>query len=108
MTRKEILDTIRAHKNELNRMGVRSLALFGSGAREQMDPGSDIDLLVEFEKTVGLFRFFEVQQRLEELLGTAKVDLVVRDAVIEELKGIIYKEAIPCFPESGRSASVTY
>jgi len=108
MNREEIMETIRAHRNELNRMGVHSLALFGSGARDELEPGSDIDLLVEFEKAVGLFRFFAIKQRLEELQGTAKVDLVVRDAVIEELKEIIYQEAIPCFPESGPSVSATY
>lgn len=56
---------------------VRELALFGSALTERFGPESDYDLLVEFqpEARVGLFRFADLQQRLEELLRR-KVDLV--------------------------------
>jgi len=43
---------------------VRSLELFGSVARGEAGPNSDVDLLVEFDRPVGLFHFFRVQRRL--------------------------------------------
>jgi hypothetical protein len=63
------------HKQELvKRYSIRSLAVFGSVARDQAGPGSDVDLLVEFTETPGLFDFIGLQQELESLLG-CEVDL---------------------------------
>ena len=71
---------------------IRKLALFGSVLRDDFTPGSDVDVLVEFEPgtRVGL-RFFALEQELSELLGR-KVDLntpgflskLFRDQVIAE------------------------
>ena len=72
---------------------MRSLDLFGSVARNEARADSDVDLLVEFERPIGLFHFFRVQRRLEELLG-ARVDLVMRDAVKPQLRERIFAEAI--------------
>lgn len=56
---------------------VRELSLFGSAARDDFRPESDVDLLVLFEPDarVSYFDVFELQSRLEELFGR-KVDLV--------------------------------
>jgi len=82
------------HRDELKRLGVRSLALFGSVARNEAGPTSDVDLLVEFDgRTMGLFGFLEIKEYLEGILG-CPVDLVTRAAVIEELKEDIYGEAV--------------
>jgi hypothetical protein len=48
----------------LRALGIRSLSLFGSVAREQAAPGSDVDLLVEIDWSVGFFHLFEVQRIL--------------------------------------------
>lgn len=72
---------------------MRSLELFGSVARGEARADSDVDLLVEFERPIGLFHFFRVQHRLEEILG-ARVDLVMRDAVRPQLRERIFAEAI--------------
>jgi len=98
MTRHEVIEKLAAHRDELREMGVASLALFGSVARDEAGDVSDVDLLVEFDRSIGLFDFFRVERRIEQLLGVAedRVDLVMRDAVIEELKEIIYGEAVPC------------
>jgi predicted nucleotidyltransferase len=72
---------------------VRSLELFGSVARGEARADSDVDLLVEFDGPVGLFHFFRVQRRLEEILG-ARVDLVMRDAVKPQLRERMFAEAI--------------
>ena len=95
MTRDEILHTLSKHRDELRRdYGVHSLALFGSAARNKTGSESDVDILVEFDKRIGLFQFIRTKQRLEDLLSVEAVDLVLRGAVIPELQEDIYGEAI--------------
>ena len=92
--RQAVLDLLSAHSAELRALGVASLALFGSLARDESDDKSDVDLLVAFDRPVGLFQFFRVQHYLEELLGVAKVDLVQRTALHPALRDRILEEAI--------------
>jgi predicted nucleotidyltransferase len=92
--RQAVLDLLSAHSAELRALGVASLALFGSLARDEADDRSDVDLLVAFDRPVGLFQFFRVQHYLEELLGVAKVDLVQRTALHPALRDRILEEAI--------------
>jgi uncharacterized protein len=80
-------------ERELRELGVRSLSLFGSVARDQAAPGSDVDLLVEFDRPVGYFHLFEVQDRLETFLG-CKVDLVTPGGLRPELRQDILAEAV--------------
>lgn len=74
-------------------LGIRSLALFGSFARDEAGPDSDIDLLVEFDHPVGLFHFVRMHRYLETLLGR-KVDLATPDALKERLRERILRELI--------------
>ena len=54
---------------------IRRLAVFGSALRNDFSPGSDVDILVEFEKEhVPGFAFFSMQDELSEIIGR-KVDL---------------------------------
>ena len=69
-----------------------SLAVFGSFVRGQAGPESDVDLLVEFDRPIGLFRLVQVQLDLEEILGR-KVDLVPRNALHRALKDSVLAEA---------------
>lgn len=71
-----------------------SVRLGGSAARNERDADSDIDLLVSFNVPVSLFDLFHLEDRLSQLLGGAKIDLVLRPAVIKELQDTIYGEAI--------------
>jgi predicted nucleotidyltransferase len=80
-------------RTELASLGVRSLDLFGSVARGDSGPNSDVDLLVEFAEPIGLFHFFRVQKRLEQVLGR-RVDLVMRNAVKRQLRARVFGEAI--------------
>ena len=93
MTREEVLRRLSGHRAELEGFGVRSLDLFGSVARGDSGPGSDVDLLVEFDKPVGLFHFFRVQRRLEAILGRP-VDLVMKDAIKRQLRARILAESV--------------
>lgn len=93
MHRDDILRILRDHREELQTHGVRSLALFGSAARDEAGPNSDVDLLVEFSQPVGLFEVVRLQLRLEALLGR-KVDLVTPDALRTTMRARILSEAI--------------
>lgn len=75
-------------------MGMVSLAVFGSVASNESTPQSDIDLLVEFDRDVGLFHFFEIQHRLEEFIGVNKVDLIQKGAIHPALREHILSEAV--------------
>jgi predicted nucleotidyltransferase len=99
MTREQVLTILRTHEPTLRRSYfVSSLALFGSVARNQSAPASDVDLLVEFDRPVGYFHLFHTEDYLRDLLGgSVKVDLVARQAVIDELQDTIYGEAIDVF-----------
>jgi len=98
MKRKDIIRTLREHQQELRRdFRVRSLALFGSAARDEARDASDVDLLVEFDRPIGLFHLIGTQQHIEDLLGLKKVDLVLRRCLFEELKEDILGEAIDVF-----------
>ncbi len=93
MPRDEILHRLRAYRDELDQFGVRSLALFGSAARDEHGAESDVDILVEFDRPIGLLAFVALQARLERALGR-KVDLVTRDALRPEMRDQILSEAI--------------
>lgn len=91
--RETILTTLAAHRDELDRLGVRSLALFGSAARGEMRADSDVDLLIDFARPMGLFGFLEVKGYLEELLGRS-VDLVTERALRQEYRDAVLREAV--------------
>lgn len=60
--------------------GVVEIGIFGSVVRGQQGAGSDIDILVEFEGSIGFVRFMRLEKRLAELLGMP-VDLVTKKAL---------------------------
>ncbi|HUH96447.1 MAG TPA: nucleotidyltransferase family protein [Anaerolineales bacterium] len=94
MKREEVIELLRKQKAELARQyGVRSLALFGSVARDQATSSSDVDLLVEFDRPVGYFGLFALQDHLEELFH-CKVDLGTPDSLKPRLREQVLKECI--------------
>lgn len=93
-TRDEILACLRAHKDEMARLfGVRHLSLFGSAARGETRPSSDIDLLVDFDGPATAERYFGLQFYLEDRLGAA-VDLVTEKALRKELRPFVERDAV--------------
>jgi predicted nucleotidyltransferase len=93
VTREEVQSRLSEKRTELDALGVRGLQLFGSVARGEAGPSSDVDLLIDFEAPVGLFHFVRVQQRLEEILG-CRVDLVMRESLRPQLRDRIFAEAV--------------
>jgi predicted nucleotidyltransferase len=74
-TPEEILTILFQNKAELeNRFKVRRIALFGSYARGEQQPGSDVDILVDIDPSIGL-EFVTLAEQIEQLLGLS-VDLV--------------------------------
>lgn len=76
------------------RYRVRELSLFGSAARGDMHPASDIDIMVEFEPGVrtGLIRFEYFAEELESLAGR-KVDLVTRNGLKPWIRPEVLRDA---------------
>jgi predicted nucleotidyltransferase len=72
---------------------VARLTLFGSVARDEAIKESDVDLLVEFDKSMGLFTFLELQSYLETLLGCA-VDLGTMKSLKPRLRARVMAEAV--------------
>jgi predicted nucleotidyltransferase len=94
MERDKALKILSEHKAELQQKhGVKSIAIFGSTARNEARDDSDVDILVEFERPVGFVKYFRLQYRLEELLGQA-VDMATPGGLVPELKDRIMLESI--------------
>lgn len=74
--------------------GVTRAGLFGSYARGDYTPKSDIDLLVEIKKNISLFDFVHLEQTLTDVLGK-KVDLVEYETIKPLLRKYILKDHIP-------------
>ena len=92
----EALTILRAALPELrSRYAVKDIAVFGSVARDEAGPDSDVDLLVEFEpgQSGGYFKFFALQEDLAGRLHHS-VDLVTPDALKRQLRDRILAEAI--------------
>jgi len=93
MKRDEVLHLLATHGSELKSFGVRSLALFGSVARDEAGPNSDVNILVEFEPPATFDRYMKLKFFLEDLLG-GPVDLVTRNGLKPRLRPYIEKEAL--------------
>ena len=92
-TREEILAGLGAAKSELQkRFRVRTLALFGSYARNQQTERSDVDILVEVDPSIGL-GFVSLAEELERRLQE-RVDLVSSRAVKPNRRRLIEPDLI--------------
>ena len=94
MKRQCALELIAASKAELqDRFGVTGLALFGSTARDEAGPDSDVDVLVTFDGPATSARYFGVQFYLEDLLNRP-IDLVTEKALRPELRPYVERELV--------------
>ena len=76
------------------RYGVKELSLFGSSARGEMRPESDVDIMVEFEPGVriGVIKFESLVDELEALAGR-RVDLVTKRGLKPWVRPEVIKDA---------------
>src|SRR4030067_299469 len=77
----DIKGILKSHKEELeSKYGVKEIGIFGSYVKEEQKETSDVDILVEFEKPLGLLEFVGLKNYLSDILGV-NVDLVMRKAL---------------------------
>jgi uncharacterized protein len=91
MTPHDFFERIKAHRAELAQVGVRRLGVYGSVARGEAGPDSDIDVLVEFDQIPDLYEFAALRDRLVEILGRP-VDLTTPQALKPRLRARIRHE----------------
>ncbi len=90
----EVKAILRKHEKELReKYGVKKIGIFGSYSRGEASEGSDLDILVEFEKPIGLFKFLELEEYLSDLVGV-KVDLVSKKALKPHIGKRILEEVV--------------
>jgi len=94
MKQEDVLQILKQKNAELTKQfGVKSLLMFGSVARNDAAQTSDVDLLVEFNRPVGYFGLFALQDYLEKLLGCS-VDLGTPDSLKPYIKERVMGELI--------------
>lgn len=94
MNRERVLAIVRDHDQQLRaEHGVKSLTLFGSVARDEAGPESDVDLLVEFDRPTGYFGLVRLQLYLQSLLG-CPVDLGTPGGLRPTMRHRIQQESI--------------
>lgn len=91
--RDEVLRILAAHRGDFEQFGVRSIAIFGSVARDEAGPESDVDVLVEFERSPSFDQYMRLKLYLEDLLGTS-VDLASLKTLKPRVRPRIESEAI--------------
>jgi hypothetical protein len=93
----DIATSLQQHEETLRRLGLKSLALFGSVAQAAHGPESDLDLLYEFEDGAAtLDHLLNLQAFLEKVLGR-KVDLVSRKYLSPILRQYIEHDVVPVY-----------
>jgi predicted nucleotidyltransferase len=98
MDRENIIETLRSHAPELQAAGLEHLRLFGSVARGDGGPQSDVDLVAEFTPglRVSLLTLSGLRLRLCDLLG-AEVDLSSSKGLKDPVKTRVIQEAVRVF-----------
>ena len=93
MERHQITRLLDAHRAELDHLGVESLSLFGSTARGEAGPDSDVDLLVEFRGRATFDRYIELRFLLQDVLGV-EIDPVAHKALRPAMRPEVEREAV--------------
>jgi len=94
LNRDSVLKLLRDHDEQFRaRFNIRRIALFGSAARDELRPDSDIDILVEFDGPSTFDGYFSLKDFLEELL-LRKVDLVTEKGLKPRARQQVEKDLI--------------
>ena len=93
MKRDDIIQQLTEHRQKIIQFDVKSLAIFGSVARGESGPESDVDFLVEFKGRATLDRYMDLKFFLEDLLD-CWVDLVTNKALKPRMRPHVQQEAI--------------
>jgi hypothetical protein len=98
MGRDQIIAALRDHEPELRAAGVVRLSLFGSAARGDQGPASDVDLLAAFDhaRRISLLDVIHIEGQISALLGRP-VDLVEEGTLKPKVKDRVEHEAVRAF-----------
>lgn len=98
MNRDQVIATLRAHEQELRQRGVQHAALFGSVARDDAKPASDIDILIELEPdaAIDLFEYIGITHYLADLFP-AHVDVANRSKLKPHVRPSAEHDAVYAF-----------
>ncbi len=97
MNREQVISVLRAHEAELHRFGVSRLYLFGSVARDEAGPESDVDLFFDTDNPrFSLIELVDVQERVNAILGVES-DVMTRASLHPILRPRIEAEALRVF-----------
>ena len=95
LTKDYILKTLKEHKPELLKFGIRYVGLFGSYSREEPSGNSDIDILIDFEPGKDNFdNFMAVYDFLEKLFKNQKIEVVTKNGLSPYTGSEILNEVI--------------
>ena len=89
----ELKKLLIAHREELDSFGVEELLVFGSVARGEARPDSDVDLMVRFSRPTGVFTLVHLKDCLESIIGRP-VDLVTEAGLRPWMRDSVRKEAV--------------
>ena len=94
----DVLAILRANEAALHVVGIRHLSLFGSVARGEAGPDSDVDILVQLDREarIDLFQFAVLEEQLSEMLGLP-VDLVAEPVEKHRLRARIDRDRRDAF-----------
>jgi uncharacterized protein len=98
MNRETVITALRAHESGLRAAGVVRLSLFGSTARGEARPDSDIDLLAAFDnaRRLSLLDVIRIENQISDLLGHA-VDLIEEGTLKPRVRQSVDREAMRAF-----------
>jgi predicted nucleotidyltransferase len=98
MSRNEVIERLQRNADAIKGMGATSLYLFGSAARDDAQPDSDLDLFIDYDpaRRLSLIDLVGIKQFLEEKMST-EIDITTRDSLHPMLKAEIEQSAVRVF-----------
>jgi predicted nucleotidyltransferase len=97
MNRNHVIETLRAHEDELHGVGIARLFLFGSVALQDARPDSDVDLFFDTDNPrFSLIELIDIQEQVSDILGT-ETDVMTRASLHPMLRPQIEAEAVRVF-----------
>jgi hypothetical protein len=97
MTRDETIDLLRRHADDIRGFAVTGLYLFGSTARGEAGPASDVDVFIDYdEEEFDFVKLFGVERYIAGLLGRP-VDLLTRAGLHPYIRADVEAEAVRVF-----------
>ncbi|RAI32321.1 nucleotidyltransferase family protein [Rhodoplanes serenus] len=98
MNRQDVIDILRRNQDALRARGVLHAALFGSLARGDEHPGSDIDIVIDLapDLAIDVYQYVGLKNYIEDLFPSP-VDVVDRDTIKPLIRNSVIKDSIYAF-----------